>query len=567
MAGSEISKPTRVRIPGSNVFMVDANKDGHFAPSDCPAGQVNPQGDYYEEGPRPLCPNDSWVVFAFGKMRLSPLWRVDMSRAKKIMELCHRLFNCTQAVARKQAAADLNDLEDSLVIPPLIKALFEDPEEMVRAQAADTLGQFRDKSVISAFAKALQEDKSPLVREKIIKKLTIEWKDPILLEALRQTLKRNLDFGNSVDAAHKLGMFKDASAIPVLEYILDNQNNDDLLRDVAGRTLEEIGDPSAIPILEKAIERYHDIPESVFFVLAKLAGPAAVPTLDRFLQRNGREGWGLSKSEEMRESATRSLGTIVDSSAVPPLIEVAENDKSEEVRLTALYALEQLSEKIEAPAIFFAFARIYKASESDKIRTFINNVLRRAVQSEDKSEKVRKAATEAIRKITEKSSAEPPMPGPSWSLPPVTLPPKNTIKKKKSALPFMGFSTSDLQINSETLSRFTEAFLAEAKKRNFKVVIPDIPEIADELKIHASCNDVKCTAEICGALGASSGFYGKIEWVENDQKYMIRLHHVLQKDAAIAHQATLFVSKADLKKSGSEIAVKLAQKMFRQLEE
>ncbi|GEM_PF-2445709 len=736
MAGSEISKPTRVRIPGSNVFMVDADGNGDFSPPSCfpLTGQINPQKDYYEDGPRPVCPEGLSVVGALGKIGLSQLWKVDMSRVRKEMELCHTLLNSPTRDDRVRAATE------SSTLPSLIKALHQDSEETVRAAAARSLVQLKNKAAISAFVKSLQEDKSPLVRRSIVEKLDIGWKDPTLLTALKKILKEDPDPEIRKMAALSLGRFKDLLAFFALGEALADKSA--LVREAAGQAFEEVGDPSATLFLEEALEKHQTVPRSAFAALAKLAGKAAVPPLDRFLQGDG--------SEEMRAVAAETLGTIMDKSAIAPLVAAAENDKSETVRLASLGALKKLSEQIETSAIVSvqatlalgdleikdaapalekilkegvvdeaSFLRAAKAlqkldhlKKDDNNRTelilaerlgkpknddtsdlrkticlalgeigtllavsvlleisqqdqdpavrlaansafnkiagkfsvselkktihdvlyhglpcpgggrcryydaidesFAHNNLYGAIlmlgkktmsldekggafsifltalteksfeegwniqireaaaislgeigdpsaiaplqkAQKDKSEKVRKAATEAIDKITGKFST------------PVRPLQTGSITDKNSALPFMGFSTSDPRFSSEILSQFTEAFFVEAKRKKLKVVIPNIPEIADKLKIPATCSDIKCTAEICGAMGASSGFYGKIEWMESDQKYMIRLHRVLQENATISHRATLFVSKAELKKSGPEIARKLAQIMFAQL--
>ncbi len=567
--------PERVRIPGSNVFIVDADGNGDFSPPACTGKFQNFQLDYYESGSNPVCPSDFTVVGALGEIGFPQLWAVRMSGVRNVFQLCHQLLHDTQVKSREKFAIALADLKEELTLSPvfpLMKALQIDPEETVRSAAASALIKLGDRSAVPALVKAIREDQSSFVRRNIISSLDEKWRHPAIVSALGEALqnkKRSSDEHN--------------------------------VRVAAADALKEIGDPSAAESLARAIENPHTCTVSAFFALAKLAGKLAVPTLDRFIQSDA--------LVMAREQAVEALGKIEDEATVPPLIGAFEFEESN------MYIVREAAAKILArrwlsqspvissfvkgikkenpPALLYIILRalegvtnerptepIIAALETKLAHYEVEIARERDLLHFNKSERpmdyVRglEGRCREIRRVLEKLKRLPSLrkvlplhPSPEPGLAIDTLPkiePKIKTKITDGTFPFMGFATSDSKISSEILSRFTGAFFAEAQKRRLKIIIPNIPEIVETRKITTPCMDQKCTAEICGAMGKDSGFYGRIDWMEDSNKYKITLYYVIQQDQSIRHQVSLFVTQEEIQSSFRRLASELATSMLKE---
>ncbi len=141
------------------------------------------------------------------------------------------------------------------------------------------------------------------------------------------------------------------------------------------------------------------------------------------------------------------------------------------------------------------------------------------------------------------------------------------FNKYSQSIPYIGFFTTDPGFDDGILKTFGDSFLREIKKTKLKVILPDVPEITANLSIPASCTDAECTAEIVGAMGLESGFYGTIDWIVATKKYKFTLNYVRRADASIPHRVTVYASKSEIKNPFklSYLANQIAQKMLKEL--
>ncbi|PYS74888.1 MAG: hypothetical protein DMF69_00395 [Acidobacteria bacterium] len=190
-------------------------------------------------------------------MRLGTMHRVEASRAAKIG--LTDTSPMVRAVAAK-AILSLNQAESVPALTPLLAdkdefvrretayalgltksrdatsslvgLLLNDKEDGVRAAAAVALGQVGDESAVVALANVLAPNVAAFLQ---LKKIKIE-KNEFVLRA----------------AATSLGQIKSRAGVPALIAALDNESYVEDIRREAARSLGLIGDPSALPALQKA---------------------------------------------------------------------------------------------------------------------------------------------------------------------------------------------------------------------------------------------------------------------------------------------------------------------------
>ncbi len=136
-------------------------------------------------------------------------------------------------------------------------------------------------------------------------------------------------------AAQELGKRKAKEALPKLFVLLEKDENA-LVRDNVAFALGEIGDPSAIPCLIRALkDRDEWVRKSAAKALAYLNASEAADDLIMLLN---------DPSPTVRKTAVRTLGILGITKACP-YIERLLNDENILVKKNAIQALEQLKSK------------------------------------------------------------------------------------------------------------------------------------------------------------------------------------------------------------------------------
>ena len=197
---------------------------------------------------------------------------------------------------RESAASALEQLNDSRVVGPMIKAL-KDENNGVRASAAKALGQLNDGGAVSPLIESLK-DEDPQVR---------------------------------TNAAFSLGKLDDRRAVgPLIKALKDDVWS---IRADAAFSLGQLNDSRAVsPLIESLKDEDTQVRTNAAFSLGKLNDRRAVGPLI-----------GSLKDEDsmVRADAAKALGQLNDRRAIDPLTEVLKDDVWD-VRTNAAWALDQL---------------------------------------------------------------------------------------------------------------------------------------------------------------------------------------------------------------------------------
>ncbi len=223
------------------------------------------------------------------------------------------------AKIRKAAVEALMELGDPQAIEPLSAVMQSDPEIGIRWLAAEALGRIGDSRAVEPLIAALKNDGVGYAEyaaealEKIVDERAIE----PLLAALKDGRL------SAIKPLRKIGGLN-AALEPLITLL---KNGDREAREIAAKTLGEIGDPQAIgPLIEalkpdpstdgfSLLDKDKDRQEKAAAALGKLkANEAVEPLIDLF--RNSRTAF------EVRQAVADALGEIGDSRAVEPLLSV-----------------------------------------------------------------------------------------------------------------------------------------------------------------------------------------------------------------------------------------------------
>ncbi|MBI2342410.1 MAG: HEAT repeat domain-containing protein [Deltaproteobacteria bacterium] len=178
-------------IPGTNLTMVDGNKDGRFIPR-VSCYQIKRECEAYQcPGTRPACPNDESVIkalrnagFANAITSLEPPnftngsfeenWAClsgTMDGLKSMLEMQSKLKDSDPKI-RYDAAAGLVGLTEKVDLCTLFavvkRELKESPYADIRSWAAQSLGQPGQCDSIEPLTEALKDEKSNDVRYSIV---------------------------------------------------------------------------------------------------------------------------------------------------------------------------------------------------------------------------------------------------------------------------------------------------------------------------------------------------------------------------------------------------------------
>ncbi|BCM88886.1 hypothetical protein IAD21_00728 [Abditibacteriota bacterium] len=197
--------------------------------------------------------------------------------------------------------------------------------------------------------------------------------------------------------------FRDYCVISALEKALEN--NDSSMGRVAASALGRIGDPSAIPILEKALtgnNLHRDVREAAAFALGRIGDPSAIPTLEKALRDE-------TLYHDVRHTAASALGRIDDSNTISALQRVL-TDKNLHygIREATIYVLGEIGDASAIAVLGKALTdenlypgiREAAATTLKKIGTVqALPALERALRDENLHSNIRHTATSALGRI------------------------------------------------------------------------------------------------------------------------------------------------------------------------
>ena len=172
-----------------------------------------------------------------------------------------------------------NSYPDSRALPTLTEAFLNDPDEHVRRTAAAAITDIDTAYARNLMHQTLDTETSEMTQNIAVEVLS-QLRDarviPMLVTRLAVPETR-------MDAALRLGAFKDKRAVPILLNILDEKALDNSFKERAAATLARIGDPQTLPTLVNLIDsRFADnvVPELPQF------GVSVVPPLLEKFERN-----------------------------------------------------------------------------------------------------------------------------------------------------------------------------------------------------------------------------------------------------------------------------------------
>jgi len=222
---------------------------------------------------------------------------------------------------------------------------------------------------------------------------------------LLEIAKNDSDWKIRRDAIKVLGKGKATQSIKLLHDIL-LKDHLTILRKSSAKALGNIGDPTAIPTLIKALKTSKD-PSIVIEVANALGMLKATQALDDLL------GMLDNKDGEIRENVAQALGMIGDSKAIDPLLKILKDDKEAWVRGQAAEALGLIGEKRVVPNLIFALENDNGIGVSVKTATALGRLkdpiaVEPLISFLQKSQNVesRRAIAYALGEIGDKRAAE-----------------------------------------------------------------------------------------------------------------------------------------------------------------
>lgn len=141
------------------------------------------------------------------------------------------LLNDKDEFVRREVAYALGRTRSRTAVPFLIERVAKDKKDEVRGAAAVALGQISDVASVSALSAVLYPTVTPKGKKPKPEK------DPFLLRS----------------AVRSLGQIRSRAALPVLIIILQDEKSEDDVRREAAIALGEIGDATALPVLDGAV--------------------------------------------------------------------------------------------------------------------------------------------------------------------------------------------------------------------------------------------------------------------------------------------------------------------------
>ncbi len=230
-----------------------------------------------------------------------------MDDIKTLLELMQH----KESSVRESAVRKMGDINDPLVIQPLLDAL-KDEDGDVRVAAAEAL--LKMTNLTSAMLEGALKNESHNVRRGAVM-VICEKGGPRAFEALLLALK-DPDWKVRVLAANGLGKMKEFRAVEPLIQLLEDDDPD--VRNAAINALGEIADKSAVPSIIESLKRDIIVNKiSAANALAHIGDKTAVKPLIEVL--NDRHP-GLVKRESRKPSAERLNGDEVQETMVADVL-------------------------------------------------------------------------------------------------------------------------------------------------------------------------------------------------------------------------------------------------------
>lgn len=207
--------------------------------------------------------------------------RLNSAEAEERRDAVMQLGALRHPEASRTAASALNDpfpivrataAGAVLWLPPteastLLIPLLNDKDEFVRQEATYALGKTRSKSAVAPLIERLTNDKKDAVKgaaavalgeigdESAVTPLMQVLNPQMILPAAKKARKSKRRENAFVlrSAAHSLGQIASRQAISALVALLEDEKTEDDVRREAAIALGRIGDPSALPALQRAV--------------------------------------------------------------------------------------------------------------------------------------------------------------------------------------------------------------------------------------------------------------------------------------------------------------------------
>ncbi|GAC1636334.1 MAG: M1 family aminopeptidase [Candidatus Acidiferrum sp.] len=230
-------------------------------------------------------------------------------------EWIYQARNATEVADRLDALDELGKLKDDAeAIAAIGDALKNDKTWGVRAGAANTLGMTKNAAAAKALLEALGNTKEPWIRYRVVAALGNFKDDKDVIAAVKEIAKHDDSYRARASALAAIGKLKAPNALETLQEAAKTDSPDGFLRNAALRSMGELGDDKAVPVLREwaAVGKPIDTRQAAISSLAKL-------------DKNNKEitqqiaGYLMEPHFPVRISSIFALGTRGDASAIPTL--------------------------------------------------------------------------------------------------------------------------------------------------------------------------------------------------------------------------------------------------------
>ena len=241
---------------------------------------------------------------------------------KEKKEWIYQAKNATEVADRLDAVDALGKSKDDAdSIAALGDALKNDKAWGVRATAADTLGQTKNAAAAKYLLEALNNTKEPWVRNRIAAALGNFKDDKEAIAKAQEVAKHDDSYRAQASALTALGKLKAPNALDTLLDAVKADSPDGFLRNAALRSMAELGDDKAVPVLREWATAGKPIDTR----------QAAISSLAR-LDKSNKEitqqiaGYLMEPHFPVRISSIFALGARGDASAIPALEALLKSD-------------------------------------------------------------------------------------------------------------------------------------------------------------------------------------------------------------------------------------------------
>lgn len=245
---------------------------------------------------------------------------------------------------RIAAIQALGQFKEASVLPMLGKCI-NDSDEDIRFFAVTAIGAIGTEAAIPYLEEALNLSDTKMEIVNMIAAISKDRAVPHLIDILKDTRS-----GECINAAQRLGMLGDASAVP---YLIEAMGEFEELSIASMRALSDIGDISAMPAM---IEALKDDRVNVRTVAAAILGDYEAEDASTAL-------WEMAKKDKdpfMRLRALISLALIGEEEAVSQLAEVVRGNDPEKAAYVKMRIL-QRPDKFIGTELEFLFVDEEKA--------------------------------------------------------------------------------------------------------------------------------------------------------------------------------------------------------------